>query len=678
MDMAGDSKGKKEYKPDNVAARRIMGSCGDNVIWQLDLDTGCLTISGEGPMADYTSEASLPWRFCTADIRSVVVTANVTKLGDYAFSTCINLSSVSMAGTVEILGTYAFNACVSLNDITLPEGLRIIGAKTFSGCGGLQTVHLPISLTNIDMKAFDGNSALKDVYYGGTGILWSQIEISRSSTGNDVLLNANFHCLGTSVDVAACYEDVEVEDWFVASVQYLMDYGYLGRPGNFFGTRAAADMEFVLEILYQCAGAPGMYVSARDWAGNNSLIESEWEERTLSLARLAVILQRTGKYNGTDVSGADNLITAVTGTDGIIEEERAALAWCWDKGYLDEMMRALGGINAANILTGGAAASILAAYLSSDASVADRYWKIAAIAKTALKQGGDSKLYILVPDLFVSGVTAKSGDCQLIIFPNGQTMMVDAGYTACTEHVILLLDALELTSLDYFVLSHPHSDHVGGALAVARHIYDNGGTIGNYYCSPFHSGNGKRVNDIETEFVEYLKMRKVPIVADVKRGDQWTVGDVTINVYNPDPEEAINAGISDTDVNNVSLLLKFNYGDSTYMTGGDLYRTQERELVTLYGNALSADVIKTNHHGTYTSSCEEWLTAVSPLITFSSADDIGGTVLSGEIAEMGTVYYSTGVDGLLMIVMGDSRDYRVITQRDSVLRKNHNGLTGRL
>ena len=49
-------------------------------------------------------------------------------------------------------------------------------------------------------------------------------------------------------------------------------------------------------------------------------------------------------------------------------------------------------------------------------------------------------------------------------------MMIDAGYIACSEHIIRLLSDLGLTHLDAFVLSHAHDDHAGGALAVSRNL----------------------------------------------------------------------------------------------------------------------------------------------------------------------------------------------------------------
>ena len=58
---------------------------------------------------------------------------------------------------------------------------------------------------------------------------------------------------------------------------------------------------------------------------------------------------------------------------------------------------------------------------------------------------------------------------------------------------------------------------------------------------------------------------------------------------------------NDESVNNVSILMKFVYGRSKYLTGGDLYIEMEEKLAEQYGDLLKADVMKSNHHGDYES-----------------------------------------------------------------------------
>ena len=88
--------------------------------------------------------------------------------------------------------------------------------------------------------------------------------------------------------------------------------------------------------------------------------------------------------------------------------------------------------------------------------------------------------------------------------------------------------------------------------------------------------------------------------------------------------------------------------------------------------------MKTNHHGAYTSNCEEWLTTLSPLIAFSTSDDIGGSVLAEQLPAMGTTYYSAGTDGLILVTMDNNKNYDVISQYDTILRRGYTGTIGKV
>ena len=68
--------------------------------------------------------------------------------------------------------------------------------------------------------------------------------------------------------------------------------------------------------------------------------------------------------------------------------------------------------------------------------------------------------------------------------------------------------------------------------------------------------------------------------------------------------------------------MKFVYGRSKYLTGGDLYIEMEEKLAEQYGDLLKADVMKSNHHGTYTSNGQKWLQTVQPNAIITDAEDL--------------------------------------------------------
>jgi len=103
------------------------GTDGGNLAWELN-NLGELTISGEGTMASFTSEAA-PW-------------------SEY------EVKSLTVCDGVLSIGTNAFAEMYSLENVSLPEGLVKIGAFAFSGCEMMKMVYLPDSVTNIGMGAF--------------------------------------------------------------------------------------------------------------------------------------------------------------------------------------------------------------------------------------------------------------------------------------------------------------------------------------------------------------------------------------------------------------------------------------------------------------------------------------------------------------------------------------------
>ncbi|HAD55770.1 MAG TPA: hypothetical protein DCG10_11425 [Lachnospiraceae bacterium] len=281
-----------------------------------------------------------------------------------------------------------------------------------------------------------------------------------------------------------------------------------------------------------------------------------------------------------------------------------------------------------------------------DNPVADRYEEMVDCVKKALSYGGDGNLYFLTPDLTEPGIRAKCGDCTLVVFPNGKTMMIDAGYIACSAHIISLLEDLGLHHLDYFVLSHAHDDHAGGALAVAQYLYEHGEGIDACYRSSYIASSKQA-----PLFEEYLKQKGTHIYENVLAGYQWTIGDVRITAYHPTTEDLEKCVGNDESVNNVSILMKFVYGRSKYLTGGDLYLGMEEKLAQQYGELLKADVMKSNHHGTYTSNGQKWLQTVQPNAIITDAEDIGNALLAEYAAEHGINYYSAGVQGLILLRM---------------------------
>jgi hypothetical protein len=94
------------------------GSCGKNVNYHMDFNTGTMTISGTGDMADYAFYNQPPWeQYCDRRITNLDIKKGVTKIGVYAFFGCYDLKTVWIPTSVCIIGAEAFGLCLSLTDV---------------------------------------------------------------------------------------------------------------------------------------------------------------------------------------------------------------------------------------------------------------------------------------------------------------------------------------------------------------------------------------------------------------------------------------------------------------------------------------------------------------------------------------------------------------------------------
>ncbi len=648
----------------------LSGTCGENVTWELSADETTLTISGQGRMYEYTS-SNVPWLNSMDNITTVVIKDGVINVGDYAFYGCKRISSLILSSSVEELGTYSFGSCISLNELVLPEGMRVIGAKAFNGCSGLTTIYIPKSLTGIDMKAFLSCAGISTVYYAGTENQWNKILVSESASGNNFLLNANRVYNGNIP--SANFADVSADAWYAAAVKYMVENEFMTGENGKFGSDNQMTSTEIMTLLYELAGKPGMYSSAIDWAVRNK-IDTDVTDEKVTVLRLMEILYAAAEYNGVDVTAVtgSNSINGITNIDALSQEELSNVTWVLEKGYFADLISNKGPIDCNSYLTRSEGASVLAAYLKSEAAYADRYKKIVAEARTALEAKGDGTFYIFTPKIAVPNITAKAGDFTLLVLPDGQTMMIDSGVGDCNGPVMSFIKDIGLKSIDYFVLSHPHTDHVGNALSVAKYLYEEaGGTIGTYLYT------GYKYSTQEPAFAAYLAEKNVSMRTDIKAGDQLKIGDVEIDIYSPTEEDLKTTDVEDESLNNLSMAMKFTYGNATYLTSGDLYVSKETELVEKYGSQLKADIMKANHHGLYTSNSALWSTTISPKVVITNNDDVGSSIIYRRLSREGAAYYSVGVDGLVMITMSPNAEYTVTSQYDTILRQEYFGDIGK-
>ena len=99
---------------------------------------------------------------CTS-LTSISIPAGVTSIGGGAFHSCTGLTNIEVADSVTSIGMFAFYGCTSLTSIEIPNNVTDIGHSAFSNCTGLTSIEIPNGLTDIGNNTFERCTSLKSV-----------------------------------------------------------------------------------------------------------------------------------------------------------------------------------------------------------------------------------------------------------------------------------------------------------------------------------------------------------------------------------------------------------------------------------------------------------------------------------------------------------------------------------
>ena len=203
-------------------------------------------------------------------------------------------------------------------------------------------------------------------------------------------------------------------------------------------------------------------------------------------------------------------------------------------------------------------------------------------------------------ELEVDFLDVGQGDAILIKSPMGQNILIDGGPdNKVIEELGKTLPFWD-KRIDLMVLTHPHDDHVTGLIEVIKR-YSVKKIL---YTGVIHSAPNYLA------WLEKIRERKIPLVI-IDRPQKVIFGD---NCYLEIiyPRKSFLAQETDN-LNNSSIVARLVYGQTKFLLMGDAEMEVEKELLSSGGD-LSAQVLKTGHHGSDTSSNEEFLEAVSPQI----------------------------------------------------------------
>ncbi|MGD9900287.1 MAG: ComEC/Rec2 family competence protein, partial [Calditrichaceae bacterium] len=211
----------------------------------------------------------------------------------------------------------------------------------------------------------------------------------------------------------------------------------------------------------------------------------------------------------------------------------------------------------------------------------------------------DQKLSVIFADV-------GQGDAAIIRIPGGETIVVDSGDNVRgrdkgKDVVLPLLRYYGIDRIKYLIGTHPHSDHIGGFRSLIKEVLIDTLVLSGYQDdSKFYNSMIRAAGNMSIP-IRYVQRGQVLYVNPICR----------IYVLHPDKQYLDGVDQNNAKVNNSSIVLKIVYGATSFLLVGDLEKDGETYLAN-YSEFLDADVLKIGHHGSKTSTYDEFLDLVTP------------------------------------------------------------------
>ena len=154
------------FSPARSYAEVHSGTCGENVNWTLDTETGEVLISGFGEMwnTDYSFQS--PWHSYRSFVKTCTIEEGITTIRNYLFYDNSNLRNIKIPNSITSIGEGVFERCNGLTSICIPKNTTLIGAGAFNRCNNLESiVCLSTSCPEFNEYTFIGLPTTTILYY---------------------------------------------------------------------------------------------------------------------------------------------------------------------------------------------------------------------------------------------------------------------------------------------------------------------------------------------------------------------------------------------------------------------------------------------------------------------------------------------------------------------------------
>ena len=202
-------------------------------------------------------------------------------------------------------------------------------------------------------------------------------------------------------------------------------------------------------------------------------------------------------------------------------------------------------------------------------------------------------------------IDVGQGDCILV--KNGdEAMLIDAGDDSKGTKIQLYLKKQGITKLDYFLITHPDSDHCGGA-DVILYKFD---------CDKVLMTDFEKDTTSYKAVLDTLELKNYK-VSNPKVGDRFKLGKSTFTILGPLLENPSS--------NNNSIVIRLENGKTSFLFSADAEK-EEEDAIAANSLNIESDVLKIGHHGSSSSTSDAYLEKINPkycVISCGAENDYG-------------------------------------------------------
>ena len=187
-------------------------------------------------------------------------------------------------------------------------------------------------------------------------------------------------------------------------------------------------------------------------------------------------------------------------------------------------------------------------------------------------------------------IDVGQGDCTLFV-SGDDAMLIDCGEKEYSDSVINFLKTNGITQLDYVVVTHAHSDHMGGMADVLDAIP----TENIIFSEPSEKSSGSKTYG---DFLDAADRSGADIIL-AEPDYTFSLGSAECKILAP-------FSVSEEEENDNSVVMHITAGTTSFLMTGDAEKAVEKEIIANYPS-LRATVLKVGHHGSKTSSSDKFI-----------------------------------------------------------------------